>query len=43
MTMGKFLANIHLDDTEVKTKFKEEHITLDILMEMDSSELKADM
>ena len=43
MTMGKFLAKIHLDDTEVKTKFKEEHITLDIVMEMDTSELKADM
>ena len=41
--MGKFLADLHLDETEVKTKFKEEHITLDILMEMDTSELKADM
>ena len=41
--MGKFLAQLHLDETKVETKFKEEHITLDILMEMDSSELKADM
>ena len=43
MTIGKFLADIPLHDTEVNTKFKEEHITLDILMEMDTSELKADM
>ena len=43
MTMGKFLADSHLDETDLKKKFEEEHITLDILLEMDTRELKADM
>ena len=43
ISMDKFLANLHLDESDVKQKFKDEHITLDMLMEMDTRELKADM
>ena len=42
ISMEEFLAELHLDET-VKQKFKDEHITLDMLMEMDTRELKADM
>ena len=41
--MEKFLANLRLANhhkTDVRQKFADEHITLDILMEMDNVELK---
>ena len=39
-SMGEFLAELGLGQNDVGTKFAEEHITLDILLEMDTGELK---
>ena len=38
--MEAFLAEIYVDDTDIKEKFAKEHITLDLLKTMDSRHLK---
>ena len=38
--MEAFLAEIYLDDTDIKEKFAKEHVTLDLLKTMDLGHLK---